>query len=395
MTVPILILGDAPNLPTGLARIARDLAAHLHAIKPGEVDVAQLGLDYDGTPYPWRVYPVLDRDNWAEDDLERVWAWHARGRPGVLLTVWDPARCVGTAGVDFVGSRWGYFAVDGNNPDGKIGGPAAQALRRYQRVLAYSDYGARVLKKTLGAGEIQWLPHGISHDVFFQPSPTSPKAVRTTTLEAIQKWDESGPELAIGCVATNQPRKDLSLVFELAHLLGARLWLSTDKVIAPAWSIAELADVYDLNDDRLLVTLELTDHELAYLYGCCAVTIAPGLGEGFGYPIAESLACGTPVVHVDYAGGAEITPKAFRLEKLAIMRREGTYVIERPIVLVGNAMGVIQQIVERLEDPDRGRELRAYCTGSVAHLDWRYLWPRWRSWFQAGLEELKDKEKEA
>ncbi|KKL25588.1 hypothetical protein LCGC14_2403810, partial [marine sediment metagenome] len=162
MPVPILILGDAPNLPTGLARIARDLAAHLHAHADSlDVDIAQLGLDYDGTPYPWRVYPVLDRDNWAQDDLERVWAWHARGRPGVLLTLWDPARCVGTAGVDFVGSRWGYFAVDGNNPDGKIGGPAAQTLRRYQRVLAYTDYGARVLKKTLGAGEIQWLPHGI------------------------------------------------------------------------------------------------------------------------------------------------------------------------------------------------------------------------------------------
>ncbi len=386
MTTPILILGDAPNLPTGLARIARDLATHLHASSV-DVEVAQLGLDYDGTPYPWRVYPVLDRENWAQNDLERVWAWHARGRPGVLLTVWDPARCVGTAGVDFIGSRWGYFAVDGNNPDGKIGGPAAHALRRYHRVLAYTDYGARVLKKTLGAGKVQWLPHGINSGVF-QAQPIIPRLLKTSTLSAIQKWDASGPELALGCVATNQARKDLSLVFELAHLLGARLWISTDKLVAPAWSIAELADIYDINDDRLLVTLELTDAELAYLYGACDVTIAPGLGEGFGYPIVESLACGTPVVHVDYAGGAEHTPKAFRLEKLAVMRREGCYVIERPIVLVGAAMDVIQKIVARLKDPDQARELRAYCTGSVAHLDWNYLWPRWRSWFQAGLDEF-------
>lgn len=379
MSTPILILGDAPNLPTGLARIARDLTTHLHG-STLDVDVAQLGLDYDGTPYPWRVYPVLDRENWAQDDLERVWAWHARGRPGILLTVWDPARCVGTAEVDFPGDRWGYFAVDGNNPLGKIGGPAAEALRRYQRVLAYTDYGARILKKTLGAGEVQWLPHGI-HRGTFRPDPT-PGVVKTSTLKAIQKWDTSGPELALGCVATNQPRKDLSLVFDLAQQLEARLWISTDKLIAPAWAIPELADIYDLNDDRLLVTLELTDDELAYLYGCCDVTVAPGLGEGFGYPIAESLACGTPVVHVDYAGGAEITPRIFRIPHLACLRREGTYVIERPIMLPVAAVNVIRNIVDR--------ELAAYCTGAVAHLDWRYLWARWRSWFQAGLEDFQN-----
>lgn len=387
MTIPILILGDAPNLPSGLARIARDLTEHLHAVSTVlDIEVAQLGLEYDGTPFPWRVYPVLDRDNWAENDLERVWDWHARGRPGVLLSVWDPARCVGTAGVDFGGARWGYFAIDGNNPAGKIGGPAAQALRRYQRILAYTDYGARVLKKTLAAGEIQWLPHGIDLNVF-RPG-VDPKLVPTQTLAAVQRWDQSGPSLALGCVATNQPRKDLSLVFDLAQQLEARLWISTDKLIAPAWSIAELADVYDLNDDRLLVTLELTDNELAYLYGCCAVTIAPGLGEGFGYPIVESLACGVPVVHVNYAGGAEITPSVLRLPELAVRRLEGTYVIARPIVLVAHAAGVIRKILKRQnENP---RELRAYCTGTVAHLDWRYLWPRWRSWFQAELEELRD-----
>ena len=139
-----------------------------------------------------------------------------------------------------------------------------------------------------------------------------------------------------------------------------------------------------------MVTLDLTDHELAYLYGCCAVTIAPGLGEGFGYPIAESLACGTPVVHVDYAGGAEITPSIFRLHPLALLRQEGTYVLRRPIVLPMAAVEVIRQILARRDE--NPRELAAYCTGSVAHLDWRYLWPRWRSWFQAGLEELREGE---
>lgn len=386
MTTPILILGDAPNLPTGLARIARDLVEGLRD-SDLDVDVAQLGLYYDGSPFPWPVYPVKDENNWGEGDLLQVWDWHSRGQPGVLLTVWDPARCAGTAGVDFPGDRWGYFAVDGNNILGKIGGPALAALRRYDRVLAYSDYGAKVLKDSLEREAVEWLPHGFKSNVFHQP--VDQVVLSHQTYQAIKTWEASSPNIALGCVATNQPRKDLSLVFDVAATLGARLWLSTDMLVGPAWSIPELADIYDLNDERLLVTLALTDNELAYLYGQCDITIAPGLGEGFGYPIVESLACGTPVVHVDYAGGAEITPHQFRLRGLATSRVEGPYAICRPLVLPMHTKNRIADVLKsQNECPE---EMRAYCKGTVAHLDWRYLWGRWRSWFQDGLAEFKER----
>lgn len=387
MTTPILILGDAPNLPSGLARIARDLAGHLHAASGIlDIEVAQLGLEYDGQPFPWRVYPVLDQDNWGEADLPRVWAWHAGNRPGILLTVWDPARCAGTAGVEINGVRWGYFAVDGANPNNRIGGPAGAALKAYQRVLAYTDYGARVLKNTLEVDSIAWLPHGINMSTF---RPTGSGVCAESRREAIGRWGQSKAELTLGCVATNQPRKDLALAFDLARRLKARLWLATDKLNTMAWSIPELASVFDRNDDRLLITMDdLTDQELAHLYTRCDLTIAPGYGEGFGYPIVESLACGTPVVHVNYAGGAEITPAIFRFDPAGTDRREGAYVIERPGLFPLYAKVVADRIMAwREKDP---ATVAAYCKGSVAHLDWRYLWGRWRSWVAKGLQEFRD-----
>ncbi|MGN8768191.1 glycosyltransferase [Paenibacillus barengoltzii] len=41
---------------------------------------------------------------------------------------------------------------------------------------------------------------------------------------------------------------------------------------------------------------EMTEHELASLYRSCHCSVFPYRGEGFGLPIIESMACGTPVI---------------------------------------------------------------------------------------------------
>ena len=52
---------------------------------------------------------------------------------------------------------------------------------------------------------------------------------------------------------------------------------------------------------------DLPDMELAKLYSESLVTIAPQLWEQFGYVIAESIACGTPVITFNAMGPAEIS----------------------------------------------------------------------------------------
>lgn len=47
----------------------------------------------------------------------------------------------------------------------------------------------------------------------------------------------------------------------------------------------------------------LTEHELAGLYTACNVLVHPYRGEGFGMPILESMACGTPAI-VTHGGAA-------------------------------------------------------------------------------------------
>src|SRR5690606_26125231 len=50
----------------------------------------------------------------------------------------------------------------------------------------------------------------------------------------------------------------------------------------------------------------VTDDELWAMYRDASFTVFPSLHEGFGLPVAESLACGTPVVTTGYGSTAEI-----------------------------------------------------------------------------------------
>jgi glycosyltransferase involved in cell wall biosynthesis len=416
--IPFLTVGDAPTTTTGLGRIARDVTELIRRHVPA-VRVAQLGLNYDGRRANWHVYPVRDSDSWGQGDIAEVWEdWSPDpAKQGVVMTFWDPGRCPamvwglhtaetrgrfekaqGRAGTQPVvlpwrqtgrvrPHLWGYFAVDAADKRGQLGGPVPEVLGLgYQRALAYAGYGAKVLEETLGR-PIPALPHGIDTDVF-RPYWGEGEGGGEGDLPADveESWLGSGWPV-IGVVATNTPRKDWGSVFAALEGVDCHLWVHTDQLVAPAWNITELAEQYGRNSaEKLHVTLKLDDAEMARWYSFCDATIAPGLGEGFGYPIVESLACGTPVVHVNYAAGREFIPLPEWRLMVAAERLEGPYALVRPVLQPRDVRETVKAAVRwALEEPELVRD---YCRASVAHLDWRRLWPHWHAWINEGLQAL-------
>ena len=308
----------------------------------------------------------------------------------IILTVWDPARCYAVASwcrpltekhqvpAAMIGGEkgvsqldlWGYFAVDGANWKGTFAGPAGQAVGLYDRVLAYGEYGRKILQPIAKPGvEVKVLPHILGSEFHLLSEGDK-------TGEVDHGLNLEDVTTTIGCVATNQPRKDLGLFFEAAALVAEdvpiNLWLHTD-VLYRHWAIPELAETYGFNNTRLLVTTYLEPHKMNWMYNQCTLTVAPGLGEGFGYPIIESLACGAPVIHGNYGGGKELLPDLLWSIDPVAYRTEGTYALRRPVFDPNSLAAAIHAVLIDLPN-------RQWCALQVQHLTFNALTTRWHKW---------------
>lgn len=105
------------------------------------------------------------------------------------------------------------------------------------------------------------------------------------------------PERFILHVGTLQPRKNIpTLIDALAHL--DRQELPLILVGGRGWQYEEIfARIAALGlHKRMRLTGYVPDEELPLWYNAATVLVFPSVYEGFGLPIVEAMACGTPVI---------------------------------------------------------------------------------------------------
>jgi len=187
------------------------------------------------------------------------------------------------------------------------------ALRRATCVIAVSQSTKRDLIELLAVPEqrVTVIPHGVDMDVF-RPAPAQ------VIGEARARLGIDGPYLlALGGI---EPRKNLS------GLLSAYARLAAD--IRPALVIAgggvewnpegrvllrEALEALEPSVRRHVVTTGyVTEGDKVALLTGAEALVYPSLYEGFGLPVLEAMACGTPVVTSnvsalpEVAGGAAV-----------------------------------------------------------------------------------------
>lgn len=394
--VPLLLISDHPSASTGLARITRDLAVRIHEHMS---DVFRVGVAGYGGPgsrkFGFAQYNLEGMSDWVLPTLPDIWEDFAGDERGILLVIWDLSRigwllrpemnCENPVLRQFLQSKpfqiWTYLPIDASGPNDRLTFPLKESLKGSDRILAYGKWAAGVLDRTMDLpdGTTQYLPHGIDCSVFY---PRDRKYCRAFFVAITQSFSIlSNPigtidddEILVSIVSTNQARKDFALGIEAFSILSksqkARLWIKVDA-LERHYSIPALLLDYGIADKTMISLSDLSDESLAQAYSASDITfgIAP---EGFGFCMAESLACGTPCITGSYANNIELVPKGMQVDPVAF-RYEGVYASQRPVY-----------------NPHTWAQCASFWlkerTSLDPQYDWNNLWPRWQTWLKEGIE---------
>jgi glycosyltransferase involved in cell wall biosynthesis len=375
-----MFLSDAVSASSGLGRITRDLALRVHKHLGDVYEVASIGYGGGGDiNIPFQEYHLHSIDKWLTPELPEKWVNFVGEEEGILMAIWDLSRLYWlgipqTCPITFLRKwvetakvkKWTYHAIDAEGPNGKLSYRIAETMKGFDRVLDYSAFSSRI------TGNPEHLPHGIDTTVFY---PRDHKIARESFIK--NGFIGLKPDsLLIGIVATNQARKNWPLGMKTIKALLDRghdvfLWCHTD-VLDRYWSLGTQISDYGLQGRAAITVARFTDEQMAWMLSACDVTL--GIGpEGFGFPVAESLACGVPCICGSYGAQAEFAPKKMQVDPIGYFE-EGSFCSLRPVHdPMKWAIRVEMNLGAKVSLPEA--------------IDWNgpVLWPRWEKWFREGL----------
>jgi glycosyltransferase involved in cell wall biosynthesis len=319
----LLFASHPPDLTTSYARVVRQFAAAAaadgHAVAFVNPAVRAAGPDVATlTPAIGRALGAAPAD--------------------LLVTVGDPWMFDGLdAPAARPACRWlACFPLDG--------GPVPRAWARWMAAaderVVFSRFAAGLVDAAVGRRP--WvLYHGVDLAVF---APMDKAAAKRRVVGDDRAF-------VVGCVAANQPRKNLpALVRAFAAFAAdkpdALLYLHAPVV--GYWDLEELADRHGVAA-RVRATLRydplrgLPDETLAVVYNAFDVLALPTMGEGFGLPLLEAQACGVPVVATDCSACSELLPDPAQRARVAATLVMGRN-IEQAVVDEADLAGKLAEI---------------------------------------------------
>ncbi len=180
------------------------------------------------------------------------------------------------------------------------------SVKRADRVIAVSENTKRDLVRLLGVGadKVEVVYHGV--EPLFRP------ITEVDLLEAFRHAHQL-PERYILFTGTLEPRKNLKTLVEA--FAGIKKEGFPHKLVAigaRGWRCGDVfATVERLGLQQEIVFPGYIDLAMLPLwYNCADLFVYPSLYEGFGFPVLEAMACGTPVVTSNVSSLPEVVGEA-------------------------------------------------------------------------------------
>lgn len=187
----------------------------------------------------------------------------------------------------------------------------ARESERFARYLAFVKHSDRVIAiSAAAAGEFLGFAAAVRAQGL--PGPAVTEVSLPVDLPAIWKTEDRGSnEPLLISVGSHEPRKNQEAILNAAEVLWAE-GLEFQLVYIGRGD-ARLTGPFDRRlaalrqaGHRVEARRSVSDQELSALYHSARVTLFPSLHEGYGLPVAESLAAGTPVITSNFGSTAEI-----------------------------------------------------------------------------------------
>jgi glycosyltransferase involved in cell wall biosynthesis len=215
------------------------------------------------------------------------------------------------------------------------------AFNRWTRI-----YSPRVVPRVLAAASRVIAVSDFTKRELVEVLQLAPEKIRVVPNAVDDEFTHDGPAAEgdyVLAVGTLEPRKNLSRLVEAVERSDVELRI----VGARGWGDVQVGG----NGVRWLG--EVTDAELAQLYRGARCVAYPSLYEGFGIPVLEAMACGTPVV----------TSRGTAMEEVA----DGAAVLVDPNDPAELAAGIERAGFQRQELVERGlARARAFRWDAVA-----------------------------
>ncbi len=303
----------------------------------------------DGSPAP---------DSYGERTLQPVLE---RFRPHLLWQLGDPWMGMN---VSFMKPQYGYRFIYYIPVDSEPYSPQwNERFAMADEAIAMSDYGVGVLKgnPTFRDMDVKSIPLGVDMTTFYRHPKKDIQAKRLAFSEGAIDHSKK----VLGWIGRDQPRKQVWQIYELLYYLRSGHWIlckncgriipmefdpvarqprDSDKLKMfdrgykydhcyyckskdvikgvprddivmwshmhnqpeTGWNLEELLDMYRVRDVVYDPSANVGDGEVSpedmnWLYNCMDLFIYPTGGEGFGMPMLEAMATGTPCVYADYS----------------------------------------------------------------------------------------------
>ena len=254
-----------------------------------------------------------------------------------------------------------YIPVDSS----PVGISITSRLKYAFKVVSMSEFGYKELKNEGIKSTL--IPHGVGEE--YQPIEDRAQCRRRFFIKP--------EEFIIGFVGMNRERKNIPRVIEIMRAtrdmnpdvdVKGFLWTNIDKEIPLRPIIADTGMGEHIHwPNPAMYEHGLPEANMAEMYNAFDCTIGIG-NEGFWMPGVESLACGTPLVAVDYAAAADRVGRGCGYKiRVKDWTRNNPVAVRQPIV---NAVDAAQQITKII---NMGRD--SYTQNCVREAK-KYGWPK-------------------